>query len=383
MNRLKATLGIGQSGHKRLDESGDRKPSPEFKHSKRTGGDGKLNPLSNVFAKRRQATSPATQRLTPLAQRLGEDRAVSNVRGSNHHSMVALDDLSETGQLTGGEVQRLEVPENKGLTEAQKDFLKSEQGKHVLQEVNKAGTEVDWAAFSKIPDSLMTPNPRFPNPLFYLAANTGPLKLDPKQHQEAMGAALKCKLFDLSQTDNEGRNPIHVAATHGDVAAMTAFIARDVATHPDEPKKRALNAKANDGRTPLKYAVTGGLKTAPQVTQLLILGGARVSTAAKKQRMVQRAKKVGNDALVEVVVGALGKKQGPASSEASIRKLGENGLLTEAEVSTALALSPQHQAYLLTSGGMTLLWEAKDRGESFDFARYATIDANALPTTAR
>jgi hypothetical protein len=379
---MKRIVGLGFHKHEQLKENEGPAPSHVFIDSKRTGGDGKLNVFAGAFSKIRPRPFDK-QHLVPLRQRLATEHpafvpGVSLVELNdvpvNEKVDEALGDLYGSGRLVGDEKPKIE-----DLSLAQQDFLASEQGMRALREANRPGNKVDWKAFLAIPDSLLVASPRLPNPLFHLATSGASDGLDAEQREHALDNALKCNLFDVSKTDHEGRNPIHVAATHGNAQAINAFIARDVAAHPDDPKKRALNAKTKDGRTALKNAVTCGLKTAPVITQALIDGGARLATSAKKQRMVRRAEESGNDELKQVVASAFGTKQRGATLDASIRELIQSGLLSEAEVPAVRALSPAHQAYLLSPEGKDWLWEVKERGHSFNWERFASIGPDAIP----
>jgi ankyrin repeat protein len=108
----------------------------------------------------------------------------------------------------------------------------------------------------------------------------------------------------VKQTRDEGRNPIHIAALHGNVLATQTFVSLDAQTHGD-PKQRALNAIDNYHQSPLEIAVNSTLPNAAQVAQILIEGDANLTPKHAKHGLLQQAVSSGDPAVVKVIVDVL------------------------------------------------------------------------------
>jgi hypothetical protein len=171
-----------------------------------------------------------------------------------------------------------------------RDYLCSEEGIAALELAKRAGRTIDFEAFEQVPVALLEPNERFPSPLFRLATSRFVNESSAAHYSDALSNALKCNLFEITQKGDQGRNPIHVAALHGNIEALEGFAKHDEA-HTKWPQERALSAVAGDNCTPMEcvfiHAPGNGMKAA----EALLQAGADLAPRANAHGPIQLAVK--------------------------------------------------------------------------------------------
>lgn len=209
-----------------------------------------------------------------------------------------IDALDRQGLLRSG--QRAAVGR---LSKEHQAYLCSDEGLAALRQAGKGGRRIDFQKFAKIPTQLLTPHPQFPSPLFRLATGEVAKELGEAEYNNALTNATQCNIFDVKQTASDGRNPIHIAALHGNAPAIEALVDLDKQT-AKHSNKMALNAANGDHQSPLEIAVDSRAAKAAQVAEILIAGGANLVPKRTKHGVLQQAVRSGDPALVEVLAKA-------------------------------------------------------------------------------
>jgi hypothetical protein len=176
-----------------------------------------------------------------------------------------------------------------------RNYFNCSEGIAALQRAKADGRSVNFDAFNRIPGVLLESNEKFPSPLFRLATNRfidrfSDEKLGEEAYSSALTNALGCNLFDIAQKGDQGRNPIHVAALHGNAKALGEFAKHDIA-QAERPEQRALNAVARDNCTPLECVFLHAPQNGVDAAKALLEAGADLSPRANAHGPIQLAVK--------------------------------------------------------------------------------------------
>jgi len=190
------------------------------------------------------------------------------------------------------------------LGKRHQDYLRSDEGILALQQARESGRVIDIKKFAQIPESVLEPHPQFPSPLFRMAIGSENLAMNVWEYQAALTNARDCNIFDVGQMAPDGRNPFHVAALHGNLGAIQAFVKSDQNADP-KLKKRPLNAVTKGGQSPLEIAVRSGKPGAALIVEELASSGAILVSKDRKHGLLQRAVRSGDPAVVEAMAYAL------------------------------------------------------------------------------
>jgi hypothetical protein len=201
---------------------------------------------------------------------------------------------SEPVPTTGFEIEgcltRDELQAFNKLTGPHKDYFTSQEGITALQRAKNEGRTIDFESFKKIPAALLKADERFPSPLFRLASKRRASEIGVNIDSDALTNALKCKLFDIEQKGDQGRNPVHVAAIDGNVKALEQF-AKCEEVNTAGSKERAFNAVAEDNHTPLECVFVLTPEDAVNTAKALLDAGADLKPRKNADGPIQLAVK--------------------------------------------------------------------------------------------
>lgn len=224
---------------------------------------------------------------------------------SSAHSDISMSvvtstkDLIEQGLMTA-EDERLVSSSSK----THQKYLLSPEGYVALREAESRGRKVDFARFNALPAAVLAQNERCSSPLFRLAKNHESYELAPADYSSALENAVSCGLFDIAQKNDQGRNPIHTAASYGCAEAIRVFAAHDKAFGNGS----ALDAEALGRYTPLETVLAcAPPQTRYDAAKALIDAGADLKLRGRAGP-VQLAVESGDLELVKAVIDLASRK---------------------------------------------------------------------------